>query len=198
MISYTIYKHTFPNNKVYIGITSQTIHRRWQNGLGYRNQGIVYRAILKYGWDNIRHEILFTGLSKEEAEQKEIELIAQHKSNQKQYGYNIENGGNCVGKLSEETKEKIRLSSTGRKYSEETREKHRNLAIKQWQSGNLNNGKPCICIETQVIYPRIKDASIETGICDETIRRCCHNLRKTAGGFHWQFCNGGGLDDKGI
>ena len=55
-MSYTVYKHTFPNNKVYIGITSQSVSRRWRNGEGYRNkQQLIYRAILKYGWDNIKH-----------------------------------------------------------------------------------------------------------------------------------------------
>lgn len=29
---YCIYKHTFPNNKIYIGITAQNPARRWANG----------------------------------------------------------------------------------------------------------------------------------------------------------------------
>ena len=42
--------------------------------------------------------------TKEEAEQKEIELISQYQSNNRNFGYNIENGGNSTGKISEEQK----------------------------------------------------------------------------------------------
>ena len=33
---YYVYKHTFPNNKVYIGITKQKPIRRWKNGTNYK------------------------------------------------------------------------------------------------------------------------------------------------------------------
>ena len=101
-MSYCVYKHTCPNGKVYIGITSGNPLKRWANGKGYENQ-YFYRAILKYGWDNIKHEILYTDFSKEEACEKEIELIALYKSNQRECGYNVNDGGYIQ---SEETEEK--------------------------------------------------------------------------------------------
>lgn len=73
--NYTIYKHIFPNNKIYIGITQQKPEKRWQHGLGYRAQPLMWNAIQKYGWENIKHEILFENLTLEEANLKEIELI---------------------------------------------------------------------------------------------------------------------------
>jgi len=113
---YKVYRHTCPNGKIYIGITSQAdINRRWQNGYGYHNNVLFYRAIKKYGWNNIRHEILFDRLSKSQAEDKEIQLIRELKSNNPQYGYNIENGGNCTGTHSEETKRKISAAQIGEK-----------------------------------------------------------------------------------
>lgn len=118
---YSVYKHTFPNGKVYIGITSIKPKYRWKhNGTGYKGQRLIMSAILKYGWDNIKHEILLAGLTKEEAEAKEIELIAFYKSNKKEYGYNIDNGGN-VNKHTEETKRKIIKATTGQKRTNETR-----------------------------------------------------------------------------
>lgn len=93
MENFSVYKHTLPNKKIYIGITSKKPIYRWNNGKGYKNQSLFYRAILKYGWDNIKHEILFTGLSEREACEKEIELIAKYKSNDRKFGYNISNGG---------------------------------------------------------------------------------------------------------
>lgn len=112
MSNYTVYLHTFPNGKYYVGITCQDLNRRWRDGKGYEGQP-VYDAILKYGWSNIKHEVLFTGLSKADAEQKEIELIKQYNSLSHDNGYNIETGGMTVGHLSEETKRKISESHKG-------------------------------------------------------------------------------------
>lgn len=127
---YTVYKHTTPCGKVYIGITSKKPCKRWNGGLGYLNNDHFYRAILKYGWDNIQHEILFTHLTKEEAEKTEIELIALYRSDQKEYGYNIQHGGSSNGKHADETKEKISKANKGRMpwiygghHSEETKKK---------------------------------------------------------------------------
>lgn len=108
MRKYKVYKHTFPNGKVYIGITSKkNVKERWgENGKYYKSQ-FVYRAIQKYGWENIRHDILFENLTKEQAEQKEIELIALYESNKSNKGYNIQNGGNTQGTMAFSTREKI-------------------------------------------------------------------------------------------
>lgn len=124
MAGYIVYMHTCPNGKVYIGITRNNPLTRWNGGHGYRNNKHFYSAICKYGWENIRHEILFDDLTKDEAEQKEIELIALHRSNNAKYGYNLDNGGNSIGKMSEETKRKISESLKGIErgaMSEETR-----------------------------------------------------------------------------
>lgn len=104
-MAYYVYCHTFPNGKKYIGITKQEPSRRWRNGKGYEGQP-VFNAILKYGWDNISHEILFKNLTKAEAEAKEIELILALETNSHKHGYNVENGGNASD-LSDETKAKI-------------------------------------------------------------------------------------------
>nr|DAE59942.1 MAG TPA: intron associated endonuclease [Caudoviricetes sp.] len=57
----------------------------------------MYNAILKYGWENIEHNILFENLTQEEAQEKEKELIAQYKTNIRRYGddfgYNLTDGG---------------------------------------------------------------------------------------------------------
>ena len=105
--NYTVYLHTSPSGKYYVGITSLKPTIRWKNGHGYKSNQHFSRAIEKYGWDNFKHEILYTNITKEEAEQKEIELIAELRSNERKYGYNIDNGGNSVGKLSDETREKM-------------------------------------------------------------------------------------------
>lgn len=112
-MKYKVYKHTFPNGKVYIGITNIGVNRRWRNnGEGYKGQ-FVYKAICKYGWSNVKHEVLFENLTQQEAEQKEIELITFYKSNQREFGYNIANGGSSLGMHSEESKRKMSESRKG-------------------------------------------------------------------------------------
>lgn len=136
---YTVYMHTSPSGKRYIGITCQTVEERWRNGEGYKTQ-VFYLAIKKYGWDNFKHEILFDGLTKEEAEQREIELIKEYNTTNKKYGYNVANGGNCVGTLSEETKRKISESNKGKhQLSQEHIEK---LRESMRGENNPNYGKP--------------------------------------------------------
>lgn len=117
---YIVYKHTSPSNKVYIGITRQEPSKRWENGRGYRECPAFWCAIQKYGWENINHEILCEGLSKEEAETEEIRLIKFFRITDARYGYNIENGGNCFGTHSEETKKKISAGNKGKTFSAES------------------------------------------------------------------------------
>lgn len=127
---FVVYKHTSPSNKVYIGMTGQPVEERWNDGRGYLgktkdgkyNQPAFAHVILKYGWENIKHEILFEGMTEDEACQKEIEMISFYKSNDPEYGYNLANGGKYAGKQSEATKEKISKTLTGRKLYEKTRE----------------------------------------------------------------------------
>lgn len=127
MNNYTVYIHIFPNKKVYIGITTQNPKRRWNNGKGYRNNEYMTNAIIKYGWNNIKHVILFDNLTKEQAEQKEIELIAQYKSNIKRYGYNILKGGNASDGLSEESLKKMAITTKKLWQNSEYREHMRNI-----------------------------------------------------------------------
>ena len=124
MKTYSVYKHTAPNGKVYIGITRQKCEYRWNNGRGYTGSVLFNKAINKYGWENIKHEILYEGLTKEEAEAKEIELIELYKSCDHKYGYNLMSGGDlAVMRHSPESIQKMRDVKKGKVVSEETRRK---------------------------------------------------------------------------
>lgn len=90
MDNYKVYIHIFPNNKVYIGVTGKkNVKTRWNSGYGYKNNEYMTNAIMKYGWNNIRHIVLYDNLSKEQAEQIEKDLIKKYKATNKRYGYNI-------------------------------------------------------------------------------------------------------------
>ncbi len=93
MGEYTVYVHTSTiDGKRYVGTTKQAVERRWQRGAGY--SGTFFgRAIKAQGWDSFTHEIVQTGLTKEEAYTLEIKLIAEYKTNNPDYGYNVSEGG---------------------------------------------------------------------------------------------------------
>lgn len=110
---YKVYKHTLPmsvsgkeNDMVYIGITSQeNPWNRWGvHKANYKYNEHFSRAISKYSWENFLHEVLFDGLTKEEAEELEIKLIAEYNSTDDKFGYNKANGGCSNGKHTNETK----------------------------------------------------------------------------------------------
>lgn len=90
-----VYAHLFPNDKLYIGISSKDdARKRWgTNGKGYENQKIVNRAIQKYGWDNILHIVLIENVSMEVAEECEKYLISKYNTQSKECGYNLCAGG---------------------------------------------------------------------------------------------------------
>ena len=110
MKKFWVYIHTCPNGKKYVGITTASKpERRWKEGNGYRYNKHFYSTILKYGWDNITHEV-FEVDSKEEMYRKEVELISFYHSNDPNFGYNHSIGGEhgTLGcKHSEETRRKI-------------------------------------------------------------------------------------------
>lgn len=101
---WTVYIHIIPKelsghecDKYYVGVTSQLPNKRWKNGYGYKKNQVVRRAIEKYKWNNIQHDIIATNLTEAEAKNMEIKLISILKSNQKEYGYNRTSGGDGHG-----------------------------------------------------------------------------------------------------
>ena len=158
-MNYVVYKHTDINKKVYIGITKQNILARWKNG--YKNNFAFNKAI------------------KEQAEQKEKELINFYKNN----CYNLQSGGLHNYKLSAETKEKIGLANKGvnngcygKKYTETEKNVFREKI-----------GKRVKCIETGIVYLSARLAGQKNNIGCNHITEVCNGKRKTVGGYHWQY-----------
>ena len=193
---YYVYMHVNKiNQKKYIGVTKQDKPEyRWGiNGVNYQESPHFYAAIQKYGWDNFDHIVLAEGLSKEEACQMEIKLIAQYNTQDKEYGYNILAGGtapsipqetrdkiakglignkNGFGKpCSEEKKKKISDAQKGRKFSEE-----RKQSLRKPKSVTY----PCTPEKRQNIINAKQDKKsivcIETGEIFESIRACARDM----------------------
>lgn len=217
-MEYCIYKHTAPNGKVYIGQTCQKPENRWKNGKGYANNEYFTRAIQKYGWDNFEHEILFDRLTKEDADMLEMQIIEKYNSTNKEYGFNMENGGYGKGKHSPETLKKMSDNRKGiqawnkgipmsdeqkRMLSEKTKGKssafkgmhHNNETKEKLSKCQLKNMKSVLCIEMNIIYESYKDAERKTGINAKNIAKVCSGKMYggkryiTAGGYHWKNIN---------
>ena len=213
--TYKVYKHTLPmsisrkeNDMVYIGITSQeNPWNRWGvHKAHYEYNKHFSRAISKYSWGNFLHEVLFDGLTKEEAERKEIELITKYNSTNEKFGYNKANGGSSNGKHTEETKRKISEKATGRGHSEESKQK---MSKQRTGKNNIMYGKthteeakekiakatskPVRCIETGIIYPSALEAKRQIGADNSVINRCINGKASYAGKLpdgtklHWEY-----------
>lgn len=137
---FCVYKHILPNGKSYIGLTCKKPEHRWgKGGSGYKGNVLFWRAIIKYGWDNISHEIVSKGVSKEEAIRIERDEIIKNGTKDPFRGYNLTDGGEGTRGFfpSEETRQKLSIarignknalnskSRTGYKNSEESKEKNR-------------------------------------------------------------------------
>lgn len=109
---FTVYIHTSPHGKKYVGITSQIPEKRWgYNGRGYIDNKHFYSAICLYGWNNFKHEIIAENLDLIEASDLESSLISKFDAINPKYGYNQTTGGNW-SKPSLEVREQLRKTTT--------------------------------------------------------------------------------------
>lgn len=188
MLKYLVYKHTFPNGKIYIGITSRTLEKRIHSG--YYHNLRLHRAIQKYGWPQIKSEILYVNLTEEQAKQKEIALIKVHNSINPAIGYNLSTGGEshkrCIFKHSDEAKRKI--SEHNAKYWEG--KKRPKLKKEHAQKLTTSRNISVRCIETGQIFTSITEAMKMTGATH--INDCLKGKFHQSGGFHWELIGGEG------
>ena len=63
---YVVYQHVTPDNMYYFGQT-QNVERRWSNNGAEYKKTSLQPYIEKYGWDNIKHIVLFRDQTKENA-----------------------------------------------------------------------------------------------------------------------------------
>ena len=196
---FIVYKHTSPSGKAYVGITCQQPTHRWRYGKGYKFNQHFTSAVEKYGWDNFKHEILFSGLTEKEAQKKEVDIIEKYNLTDRRYGYNITPGGTSSSgmkgkKHSEATKRKMSLAHKGFKHTEESRQrmcdaqKGHKVTKAATEAHIRARSIPVLCVETGVIYKNAQDVERFFGVNPRHIYEVCKGKtnRKTAGGFHWK------------
>ena len=87
---------------------------------------------------------------------------------------------------SEDTKEKISKSKTGKKREKFSEEWIKNLS-KATTGINNPRARKVINLDTQEIFNCIYFASDKYNICPQDISKCCRKKRKTSGGYHWEY-----------
>lgn len=161
-----VYRITFPNGKVYIGQTRQRLERRWRNGSGYKECPYVYRAIQKYGWENTVHELVADGLTQDQADDLEHELIAECRAQDEDYGYNLQSGGG--------------ITRRGNKNSDT-----HNAAIAKSKS------VPVVCYDKSgrfiAEFQSAKEAAEFAHVTPQEISKVRSGTSKSSGGYVWRF-----------
>lgn len=204
---WSVYRHTTPDGKVYIGATSKLPRVRWNYGYGYRNSSF-YNAIQQFGWNNILHEVIATSLTEEQAYALEEKLIAEHDATNPERGYNRAVGGKGSWgvQISEDTRERLRTNHIGKK---QVRTEEWNRKISEANRGRKNphegvprsedcrrkisksHAKPVLQFDKDgnfiAEYPSARIASKETGVANQGISKCCLGKGKTSGGYIWMF-----------
>ena len=198
---YKVYVHTnLTNGKRYVGITSQKPEYRWNYGNAYKSNPHFWSAICKYGWDGFSHEVLFDLLSKEEAEAKEIELIAKWHTQSREFGYNVAAGGESGHGYvpTEEVRQKWSKVRTGTKRSEETKARiaeasRRNyercreaLAVAKYKAVNMYTLDGSFIAS----YASITEAANANNISESDRRHIsdvCKGKRRQCAGYYWEY-----------
>lgn len=199
------------NNKIYIGRTCHINNPniRWQNGFGYSGQPF-FEDIIKYGWNNFEHIILETNLSNEEVNRAENFWIKYYKSDQPEYGYNLQSSGS-VNEVTREHMSQAWESNPARREAQKQLMINLNKNIDRTGTNNpmygtkrsgANAGRKCQvqCIETGEIFETLTDASkwcnpsgsnLKTHIRQQILgqRKSCGKHPETGEPLHWRYYN---------
>lgn len=158
-----IYKITnLINNKSYIGQTVKEFNRRYSSGIEKSDNYYLRKSIEKYGIENFKvNKMLDVAFSKKELDAKEWSWIKIYKCTDRNFGYNIREGGEH-GKHSCETIEKLSKSLKGKNVGKDN-----------------PKSKKVVCLNTKMIFDSIHSAEKELNITG--IDNCCLKTRNSAG-----------------
>lgn len=175
-----IYMLISPSGKKYIGRTIDFKRRMRQYSAKSRAEDSpIYKEINKYGFDNFQKEILQTIEGERESidrklnelEREYIEKYDTVNNGLNQYRWD---SNSREIKFSDEIRQKMRISQTGRKHSMESRKKR--------AGENAYQGKRVYSETLGKTFPTLRDAAIYSGITNGCkISECIKGIRKNAG-----------------
>ena len=128
-MAHHVYIHTCKvNGKSYVGITNKAADERFIEHCLAAKRGskfAFHAAIRKYGEDAWETDVLATVESREEAHELEVRYIAERKTTQRQFGYNMTAGGDGIIGLERSANHRKAISEAlkGHVVSDDTRAK---------------------------------------------------------------------------
>lgn len=183
------------NDKIYIGLTSKTVEKRWKKHVSDAEQmkrpHAIHRAIRKYGAGTFHISILFESDSLEELnemEKKSIELQNSMWPN----GYNLHSGGEAHV-ISELTRNKMSLAQMGKKQSQQTKSKRSMKLSGKTQPKDLVKkrskaiSKPVVEITSGKSFDSINSASSYFNVKSRGISKNLHGKSDHYFGLKFKF-----------
>ncbi len=149
---------------------------RWGGGLEYSNQKRVFSAILRFGWENVKHYMLFDGLEENEAKLIEAALIRDWKTTMRGKGYNsvqpkVE--GLDMFVVPKFTKTEV--------YDTRNEDINERYAKRIKRSGRSKKCKKVRLIETGEVFVSATEAAREMFVTPSAISRAALNSHATCG-----------------
>lgn len=179
------------NSKVYIGQTTMTLEQRKASHKSNWRCRLIYRAILKYGYDKFQWEILAECESREMLDKNEEFFIGKFQSCNHDFGYNLKSGGEGNGKHSEETK--LLLSQIAKASGQKpTNSRTINITIEnRLIMSEQRGGKPFECHTKDGKYigkfVSLGHASKELGVIGLHIRKNLKGRKRTCCGYIFKY-----------
>lgn len=178
---YCVYVHILiSDGRMYVGKAAYRPGKygldRWRkDGKGYTNSGRKQNhfcnAISKFGWDNFMHLIIAKGLTNEEAQALEVELIEYFDTRNPENGFNTDiggKGGSSKGRHFKKTKGlgKGARGPLGYKRKSCKRTEEWNANIGKAHRKKVRNK------QTGEIYNSLKEASLAYGKTESYVGQC--------------------------
>ena len=192
------------NGKRYVG--QKKFNKGWQSYIG--SGSALKHAIKKYGKENFVRNIVDIAYSKEELDDKEVELIAFLNAQFSTDYYNIDMGGvptsrmtlrgennpNYGKKLSAEARKRISEAQKGRvspnkgkKASEETRQKQRDAWVKRKERGDIGTKKAILVHPIEKMFNSVTEACEELKLNYYSVMNVIHHHRNSVYGYTFEY-----------
>lgn len=195
-----IYKITNPENKVYIGYTTNLYKRKnyYKVNKGIR-QTKLYNSITQYGWEQHKIELI-EECAKDELRNKEQYWINYY--NSWNNGLNSNPGGGGIITHTDETRQlisKMGKTNKGKRAVSHWKGKSRgeefayNMSLARKDKPNPKNAKPVLQYDLEENFIKewssIKEANIYLGKDKDSsaISECCKGKRQNAYKFKWKY-----------
>ena len=180
MRDYCVYKHIVPNGKCYIGLTSNVSFRWSYGGALYKQSKLFFPYIKEYGWDNIKHTILQSNLTLEEAQELERKYIREAKD--AGISLNVVAGGAFGGKGTKRSAEQRKRIGDAHRGLKQNRTVTKSTLKKdsKWRFVEVEIYKEGRIVGT---FDNLHQASREIGVARKNLQRSIKSGKPTKTGY---------------